>query len=80
MFKEKPGKLASVLGGYTIMWWSVYGGLKWAGWFVSRRMVCLTSSSIIFEKDQANLLFLYRFGRRIYLMLFGLSLSIHRYY
>lgn len=39
MFKDKPGKMASVLGGYTLLWWGVYGVLKWSGWYVSRRMV-----------------------------------------
>lgn len=38
-WKPKPKKLASVLGSYTIVWWSLFYILRFSGWTVSRRMV-----------------------------------------
>ncbi|KAM0751674.1 GWT1-domain-containing protein [Meredithblackwellia eburnea MCA 4105] len=37
-WKQKPGKLASVLGSYAIMWWTLYAVLRYGGWDVSRRL------------------------------------------
>ena len=45
-FKDKPGKLASVLASYTIIWWTAYGVVRWSGWAVSRRLVSPAPSSL----------------------------------
>ncbi|KAK4705071.1 glucosaminylphosphatidylinositol acyltransferase, partial [Phenoliferia sp. Uapishka_3] len=37
-WKHKPGKLASVLGSYAILWWMLYGVMMLCGWSVSRRL------------------------------------------
>lgn len=57
-WKNKPGKLASVLGSYAILWWALYGALKLAGWVVSRRLVRPLAPSVearLTFRAQANL-------------------------
>jgi phosphatidylinositol glycan class W len=38
-WKPKPDKLVSVLGSYTVIWWALFGVLRWMDWSVSRRLV-----------------------------------------
>lgn len=45
MWTAKPGKLANVLGSYAVIWWSVFGAVRWMGiGEVSRRVVSRQSS------------------------------------
>ncbi|KAK4052178.1 Glucosaminyl phosphatidylinositol (GlcN-PI) nositol acylation protein [Microbotryomycetes sp. JL201] len=41
IWQMKPGKLANVLGSYAVLWWVLYGGLRWLGLPVSRRIANL---------------------------------------
>lgn len=38
-WQAKPGKTASVLGSYAVVWWTLYGIARWIGLDVSRRIV-----------------------------------------
>lgn len=40
-WQDKPGKLLSVLGSYTIVWWTAYQVTIWFQWTVSRRLANL---------------------------------------
>ncbi|KAM0792964.1 hypothetical protein ACM66B_002722 [Microbotryomycetes sp. NB124-2] len=41
VWQPKPGKLANVLGSYAVVWWALYGALRWFGLPVSRRIANL---------------------------------------
>ncbi|GAA5887864.1 hypothetical protein JCM16303_007363 [Sporobolomyces ruberrimus] len=41
VWKEKPGKLANLLGSYAVVWWVCYWLTRKCGWEVSRRLANL---------------------------------------
>lgn len=53
-WKEKPGKLMSVLGSLSVLWCSGYGISRWLGWEVSRRLVRLSLISLSFALFSSN--------------------------
>ncbi|CEQ42998.1 SPOSA6832_04890 [Sporobolomyces salmonicolor] len=49
VWKNKPGKLANLLGSYAVIWWALYAVVRWSGAEVSRRLVrCFISLDLPF--------------------------------